>query len=87
MWIKRNDEIFNMDNVAKIYSDLNEYYENFIASVYFVTTTGEEIVFARRAFPNRYHAERYIANVLEIVKAFLKAADMKIEIAEIKEAV
>ncbi|WP_162485079.1 hypothetical protein [Carboxydothermus hydrogenoformans] len=74
-----------MDNVAKISSDIDEYHENFIASVYFITTAGEEIVFARRAFQNEYHAKRYIANVLEIVKSFLKASDLEIEI--IKEAV
>ncbi|GAV24772.1 hypothetical protein ciss_07050 [Carboxydothermus islandicus] len=82
MWISRNGEMFNLDNVVKISSEIDEYNENFIATVYFVTTAGEEIVFARRAFPNKYHADRYVINVLEIVKAYLKAADIKIDIKE-----
>jgi len=90
MWIKHNNEIFSLDNVVKITSELDEYSEHVIASIYFITNAGESITFARRAFPYennnyttiRYHAERYIANILELLKALLKPSDIKIEIKE-----
>ena len=90
MWISRNGEMFNLDNVVQITSELDEYSEHVIASIYFITNTGESIAFAKRAFPynsnnyktERYHAERYIANILELLKALLKPSDIKIEIKE-----
>ncbi|GAV21578.1 hypothetical protein cpu_00880 [Carboxydothermus pertinax] len=87
MWIGHNGMVFNMDFVKRIKGSVYKNNSSYIGEVTFVTKDEGEIVFAIRKFPEEYYAQRFVANVLEIVKAYLKAVDVKIEIAEVKEAV
>jgi len=91
MWIGHNGELVNFANVVKIDGRITPEITNIDEVTYqqqearykyhavleLTSIRGTKVEFAKRTFPNKHDAERYVANVLEMLRAMLKAEKIK----------
>ena len=91
MWIGHNGELVNFANVVKIDGRITPVITNIDEVIYqqqepktkyhavieLTSVRGTKAEFAKRSFTDKHDAERYVANVLEMLRAMLKAEKIK----------